>query len=474
MTTSPPPERPEVQNRLEELGYEQGLRRRLKVWHVVGLALADVSPTMAVLFLTAGVFVVGGTFAVGANLILAGVVFLIALCLAELGTMYPIAGGMYSLVRNILPGPIAWITMFNYLLQGIVIPASIALGVAGFIKAMIPGLDVIPTPLFALIMLGIATAIALTRIEISTWVVLIMFGVNLIVLGIVTVAALANPSRGIAEVIFQPVVLDGGTLKAISFGLILATLAPAFNVINGYDSTLGFSEEMIGGERSLPKAVISAALLASFFILVPLIAAVVAAPDLKAFLNAEAPIVYSVEQSLGLGAGFIVNFGAATALFTAMIVLLMYFGRGVYTSGRDNVWPASISRRLAQLNRFGVPGMGVLALALPAAVLVFLTALDFLIIFAGTIIAAVYFCIGLAAIWSRIAQKDVPRPYKMPLWPLPPIIVVVYIGIALALQGRPYLIAELVLALIAVALWALSRFWSEGNEPTESPGEPGR
>jgi amino acid transporter len=116
----------------------------------------------------------------------------------------------------------------------------------------------------------------------------------------------------------------------------------------------------------------------------------------------------------------------------------------------------------------------VLALALPAAVLVFLTALDFLIIFAGTIIAAVYFCIGLAAIWSRIAQKDVPRPYKMPLWPLPPIIVVVYIGIALALQGRPYLIAELVLALIAVALWALSRFWSEGNEPTESPGEPGR
>lgn len=101
-----PGDNPQASGRLEELGYKQELRRRLHIWHVVGLSLADVSPTMAVLFLTAGVFFIGGTFALGANLILAAVVMLIALCLAELATMYPIAGGMYSLVRNVLPGPI--------------------------------------------------------------------------------------------------------------------------------------------------------------------------------------------------------------------------------------------------------------------------------------------------------------------------------------------------------------------------------
>lgn len=121
-----PEDNPPARSRLEELGYEQQLRRRLKVWHVVGLAMADVSPTMAVLFLTAGVFFVGGTFAVGANLLLAVVVTLIALCLAELAAMYPVAGGMYSLVRYVLPGPVTWITMFNYLIQGIVIPAPAA------------------------------------------------------------------------------------------------------------------------------------------------------------------------------------------------------------------------------------------------------------------------------------------------------------------------------------------------------------
>lgn len=472
--TSSPGDNPPARNRLEELGYEQELRRRLKVWHVVGLAMADVSPTMAVLFLTAGVFFVGGTFAVGANLLLAVVVTLIALCLAELAAMYPVAGGMYSLVRYVLPGPVTWITMFNYLIQGIVIPASIALGVATFLKDLIPALDAFPTPVLALLSLVLATAIALLTVEVGAWLTIIMVVVELVVLGIVTVAAFANPQRGIMEVVFEPVVLNGDAITAVTFGVMLATLAPAFNVINGYDATLGFSEEMIGGERSIPKAVVSAAVLASLFILVPLIAAVVAAPDLRAFFNAEAPIVYSVEQALGPGARYIVGFGAAVALFNAMLALLMYFGRGFYTTGRDGIWPPPISRALARVNRFGVPAAGILALAVPAGVLIFLTALDFLIIFSGTVIAAVYFCIGLAALWSRFGQRDEPRPYRMPLWPLPPIVVVAFTGIALVLQESRYLIAELLLAAVAVAFWAVSKTWSGAQKSTETPAEAER
>src|SRR3712207_4217488 len=328
MTFGPQGGNPETQDRLRELGYTQELRRRLKVWHVVGLSLADVSPTMAVLFLTAGVFFVGGTFALGANLLLAIVVTLIALCLAELAAMYPVAGGMYSLVRYVLPGPITWITMFNYLLQGIVIPASIAVGVAVFVKDLIPGLNGVPTPLLALVSLVVATVIALMTVEVGAWLTLIMVAVELIVLGIVTVAAFANPNQSLTQVVFEPVFLQDGTLTAVTFGVMLATLAPAFNVINGYDATLGFSEEMVGGERAIPKAVVSAAILASLFIIVPLIAAVVAAPDLRAFFTAEAPIVYSVEQALGPGARYVVGFGAAVALFNAMLALLMYFEIG--------------------------------------------------------------------------------------------------------------------------------------------------
>jgi hypothetical protein len=70
MTDTEKTEKRSTPSRLEQLGYRQDLQRRLNVPEVVGLAMADVSPTMAVLFLSAGVFVVGGTFSIGAGLIL--------------------------------------------------------------------------------------------------------------------------------------------------------------------------------------------------------------------------------------------------------------------------------------------------------------------------------------------------------------------------------------------------------------------
>jgi amino acid transporter len=446
-------------NRLEQLGYTQQLQRRLNVPEVVGLAMADVSPTMAVLFLSAGVFVVGGTFSIGAGLILSVVVVLISLCLAELASMFPIAGGMYSLVRKVLPGPIAWITMFNYLIQGVVIPASIALGIGAFLKNLFPALT-IPDSLLAVILLALATAVALTTVEVGAWATAAMVVVELVVLGIVTVAAFAHPHQSFVDVTMHPTMLDGDTLVPVGIAVMLATLAPAFNVINGYDAALGFSEELKGGERKIGRAVIISAVLACVLIMVPLIAAVIAAPDLKEFFSAPAPVVYSVEASLGSKAGAIVDIGAAVALFNGMLCLLMYFARGVYTTGRDGAWPPAVNRLVGSLNRFRAPGVGVLVLAVPAAVLVFTSALNFLIIFAGTVIAAVYFCIGLAALRSRRSMADEPRPFTMPWWPLPPLVVIAFTAIALATQGSAFIIAELVLVAVAIAAWAGSKKWS--------------
>jgi amino acid transporter len=470
-----PASTPEPESRLEQLGYSQQLARRLNIPEVVGLAMADVSPTMAVLFLSAGVFVVGGTFSIGAGLILSVVVVLISLCLAELAGMFPIAGGMYSLVRRVLPGPFSWITMFNYLIQGIVIPASIALGMVGFLRDLIPGLG-LPDTVIAIALLALATGLALTKVEIGAWATAAMVIVECLVLGIVTVAALIHPHQSLSEVTFHPVVMTGGELVAVSFAVMLATLAPAFNVINGYDAALGFSEELKGGEKNIAKAVIISAVLACVLIMVPLIAAVIAAPDLKEFFNAPAPVIYSVEASLGSKARVITDIGVIVALFNAMLSLLMYFGRGVYTTGRDGVWPTSVSRVVGRLNKFRAPGTGVILLAVPAAILVFTSALNFLIIFAGTVIAAVYFCIGVAALWSRRSMPNEPRPYKMPLWPLPPLVVIGFTGIALATQEMKYLIAEVVLIGLALAAWAGSKMWSPRQTGPDAlePVAPGR
>lgn len=438
------------------------LRRRLKVSQVVLLAMADASPAMAVLLLTAGVFQVGGTFGVGAMIILSFIVVLIAMCLGELASAYPSTGGSYSMVRHALPEPFAWITLFNFVTQGIVIPASLLLGIPIFLKNIFPEIP-ISNEVIALVLLAISGAIALTKVEIGANVNIGILMVQLIVVGVIVLAAIVAPVQDPIEVALNPVRLSNGELVPLTLAVAFATLAPAFNVLNGYDAVCGFVEELKGGAAAVGRAVIYAAILASILITIPLWAGVVAAPDLVAFLQSEAPIVMSVEAALGPWASTIVNIGVIAALFNASLTLQMYFARGVFASARDGLWPPAISAKLAELNRFRSPGWALVALIVPTVALIFMSSLDWLILFAGTMIATVYFFVGVAAFWSRIAQKDLHRPFRMPFWPFAPVVVVAFTGYALITQTTDFLIGELVLAGIALLLWALSRTWRGGK-----------
>lgn len=441
--------------------HPQELRRRLKVWHVVCLAMADASPAQAVLLLSAGVFAVGGTFGVGSMIILSAIVILIALCLGELASIHPSTGGSYSMVGAVLPEPFAWITLFNFITQGIVIPASLMLGIVIFLKDLLPWLTV-PNELIALALLLISGGIAITKVEIGAKVNIVILGVQLFVVALIVLAAVVSPVQSPTDVIFHPVTLSGDQLIPLSLAAGLATLAPAFNVLNGYDAVCGFVEELVGGARDVGRAVVWAAILASILITIPLLAGVIAAPDLKEFLRSDAPIVGAVRSALGPWAGTAVNIGVIAALFNGALTLQMYFARGVYAAARDGLWPPAVSDKLAQLNRFRSPGWGVAALLIPSFVLVFMSSLDWLIIFAGTMIATVYFFVGVAAFWSRISQPELVRPFRMPLWPVAPVVVVGFTGYALFTQTSDFLIGELVLAGIAVALWAISKLWRKG------------
>jgi amino acid transporter len=309
--------------------------------------------------------------------------------------------------------------------------------------------------------IALAAFIAMTAVEVGAWLTGIMVFVELTVLGIVTVAGFTHAHQPIGELILHPVMLNAASNGTVAVGMvaIFASLAPAFNIINGYDAALGFAEELHGGRKNIGKAVVWSAIIASITIIVPLVAAMVAAPDLVAFLKAPSPVLYAVESAMGPWAKYVVDIGVTVALFNAALSLMMYFGRGLYATGRDGAWPQAINRRLASLNKHSVPAWATLALAVPACVLSFFSYLDWLVNFGGTMIAAVYFCIGLAAFWARISQPNVHRPFKMALWPLPPLVVIGFTGFALYSQGMQYLAGELVVIVVGLLCWQLSKKW---------------
>jgi amino acid transporter len=311
----------------------------------------------------------------------------------------------------------------------------------------------------AFLLLLISGSIALTKVEIGAKVNIAILMVQLVVVGLVVLAAFVAPMQNPLEIALNPVRLSNGELIPVTLAVAFATLAPAFNVLNGYDAVCGFVEEMVGGAAAVGRAVIYAAILASILITLPLWAGVVAAPDLVAFLQSDAPIVMSVEAALGPWAGTLVNIGVIAALFNGALTLQMYFARGVFASARDGLWPPVVSRRLSQLNRFGSPGWALVTLIIPTLFLIFMTSLNWLILFAGTMIATVYFFVGLAAFWSRVSQKDIHRPFRMPFWPLAPLVVVFFTGYALITQTTDFIIGELLLAGAAVAMWAMSKLW---------------
>jgi hypothetical protein len=52
----------------------------------------------------------------------------------------------------------------------------------------------------------------------------------------------------------------------------------------------------------------------------------------------------------------------------------------------------------------------------------------------AVMIITLYALIAISALISRVRQSDLPRPWKMPVWPLPPLIALVGVAIALSKQ----------------------------------------
>ena len=57
-----------------------------------------------------------------------------------------------------------------------------------------------------------------------------------------------------------------------------------------------------------------------------------------------------------------------------------------------------------------------------------------MVTFTSVLIITLYALIAISALVSRVRQRHLPRPYRMPLWPVPPIIALVGVVLALTQQ----------------------------------------
>jgi amino acid transporter len=454
---------------LEALGYSQDLNRSLSVIGNIALALSDITPTASLLVIGPAVIATAGSASVWSYLIGGFIALNVALCMGELGSMFPVAGGLYSIVTRVLGKPIGFLAMLDYMGQAVFLPASVALGIGTYITALFPSVN---TNLAAVVIMLLVTAIACVRINQNAILTGIFLVLELLVVSSMAVAGFTHLHQGFS-ILTDPKLANGhGGLAAVGTSAIIAAIAVALFSVNGYDSAINFSEETAGEASHVGQAVVFSASVGIFFELVPFIAIVFGALSLAAFLASSTPLTDVVGSAFGSTFQKIVIWGAIIAIFNASLAITLQFARIVFASGRDRAWPGPVNGILSRVwGTTRAPWVATLVVGILAAILCAQGTLVSVVTFTAVLIITLYALIAISALVSRVQQKHLPRPWRMPLWPVPPIIALV--GVILALTQQKHSDLLIVAGIFVVGLiyyYAFirprqDRYWYMSTDP---------
>jgi amino acid transporter len=426
------------------------LHRGLSVRGVVALAVSDITPMASLLIIAPVVLGASGTGSFWAYLIGCLLAVCVALCMGELGSMYPVAGGLYSIVHRVLGRPLGFLALVDYIAQGVFLPASIALGVGTYLHALS---DSIPVNLSSAIAMAVVTLLAILRIHVGAILVAVFLTIEVVVIAVLSVAGFTHWNQPLS-IITHPVIAGGSALTSVGVGAIVATLAITMFSVNGYDSAINFSEETRGAASNIGKAVVIAALTGIVLELVPFIAGLFGAQGLHTYLSSATPLTDLVGIVWGGTAEKIIIIGALFAVINAILAITLQFSRILWSSARDRAWPAPANRVLGRVHpTFHSPWVATLLTGGVATILCFASSLVTAVTFTAVLIIVLYGLIAVAALVSRAKDRGATRPSRMPLWPVPPVIVLVGVVIALTQQTGRDIVIVIVLFAIGLAYY---------------------
>jgi amino acid transporter len=437
---------------------ERGLTRTLGVSGVLFLTLSATTPVSSVFVIVPETLQIAGSGALIAMALAAIVSAATAFVYAELSSAWPLAGGEYVMVGRTL-GPMAGFVMLAVnLINNLLFPAVIGLGLSEILAVVWPGLPVVPT---AIAMVTLATLTAILHIRVNAWLTGIFLALELLAVLVVVALGLWEPARPLLPLLAQPVAAGaGGLVPAGPVEIGLATTVAIF-ALNGYGLAVYFGEDMHDAPRRIARVILLALALTVAVEAAPLAAVLVGSPDLAMLFASPDPFGSFARLRGGDWLAGAIGIAVALAIVNAAIAGILAYARFLYSSGRHRAWGERIDPWVARIHpRFGSPHVATLLVGGAGVIACFLP-LSFLLVLSGAGIAVTYMGIALAAIVGRTTGTTAGAHYRMPLYPLAPIISLVALGGAFWASwldtetGRPGLIATGVQMLVAAAWYAL-------------------
>jgi amino acid transporter len=375
---------------------------------------------------------------------------------AELGAAFPRAGGSYAFLREIYGPDRAgnWLSFLFVWQLSFTAPLSIAsgcIGLSGFLGIFWPGID--RPPIAALPALHYSGFVAAAVCLFVTWLLYRRLSIITGMAWVLFVGVLA----AIAGVIvsgFAHAAANGGwhmpTAPALPAALALSGLAQA-TLICTYDYWGYYNITFLGGEvrqpeRTIPRAILlSVFLVATFYVLMNLAALPSLGGAAARAIQTDAMrmrLVANIAASaFGRWAGYTIAMLVIWTAFSSVFSLLLGYSRVPYAAARDG----NYFRFLAAVHpRHGIPHRSLVALGLVAACFCFFSLQQVITMLVITRIVLQFFLQQVGVMWLRIRRPDLHRPFRMPLYPLPPLAAMV--GFIFILINRAKAVDELAVA----------------------------
>ncbi|WP_253257937.1 APC family permease [Sphingobium sp. SA916] len=421
------------------------LARSLGVAGVLFLTLSATTPASSVFVIIPGMLQEAGTGAIWAMILASLICVTTAFIYAELSSAWPVAGGEYVAVAQTL-GPMAGFVMLGVnVFNNVLFPPVAALGIASVMATVVPGLPAVPVAVA--VMIG-STLVAILNIRVNAVITGLFLLVELAAVAVVMVLGFADHARPALEFLTHPVVAATGQgfVPASAASIGVATTIAIF-ALNGYGMAVYFGEEMHEAPRRIAGTILAALGLALLFEGVPLLALLLARIDLATLLTVDDPFGLLVRQRGSAGLSALVSVGIVLAIVNAIIACVLACARFFYSTGRDRAWIPRIDDWLVAIHpRFDSPWIGTLIVGGMGTLACFLP-LSMLLVLNGTGLVAIYGGIALAAMAGRRSGASAHAPYRMPLYPLAPVVTLLALAYVVwtswldAGEGRPGLIA---------------------------------
>ena len=454
-----------------ELKKSRALKRSMRVMGTLLLTLSAVTPASSVFVIVPGAITQAGS---GAFLSMAAAAILaipIAYVYSELASAFPIAGGEYSMVGRSVGAAAGFATFGLTITSNMLAPAVLALGASTYLAVVVPDLNPI---VVGMTIIAATTVLGILHIRTNAWVTGVFLLLELLALAVLAVLGFLDVKRSLWEIITHPVVVSQSALHPTPLAAIGVATSVSIFAYNGYGAAVYFAEEMHEAPRLIARTILWALVITVVTELVPLTAVLMGAPNLQALLGSASPFSDFITAVGGYALSVVIGLSVALAILNAVLATLLQNARFFYSTGRDGTWHPRINDAfLVTHDRFNSPWIATLAAGISSMAMCLL-GLQWLLVITGTGIALIYAAVCIAAIAGRTTGTTKHAVYRMPLYPLWPVLgllALAYVFYTSAIDpdiGRPSLLINSVVMVVALAYYGL-RVRRKGNFAFRDP-----